>query len=349
MTNVIIPPPVMQFVDDSGNPYSGAKAFTYTAGTTNKVTTYQTQAGTANTNPIILDSLGMCKIWVPVGTTIKIVLAPSTDSDPPVAPIFTVDNLTGSPYASLVDANGVSVVTVTAGVGTPVNYTQFTNAAAGSNPIITPTGASTDIGLNIQPKGAGVLSVKGTASTQGKIRLYENTANGTNYIEIAAPAAITSNVTFQLPDAPVNFTNCAFNVSLGSTQNVLTDTLTKVLLNTELFDTNNNFDPSINHRFTPTVAGYYYLFGQVQYADFPGDSNRYVRVYVLKNGTDGPSADSYPQGTANSTATASISWLQYFNGSTDYAELWTKQSSTGTEGLQTTGNTFLLGYKIGAV
>jgi len=40
-----------------------------------------------------------------------------------------------------------------------------------------------------------------TASVGGKVRLKEATANGTNYVEFQAPAAITSNVTWTLPGA----------------------------------------------------------------------------------------------------------------------------------------------------
>ena len=45
------------------------------------------------------------------------------------------------------------------------------------------------------------LSVDGTGSSQGTLRLYENTGNGTNFIGVAAPASVGSNVTFTLPSA----------------------------------------------------------------------------------------------------------------------------------------------------
>jgi hypothetical protein len=45
------------------------------------------------------------------------------------------------------------------------------------------------------------LSVDGTSSSQGTLRLYENTGNGTNFVGVAAPAAVSSNVTFTLPSA----------------------------------------------------------------------------------------------------------------------------------------------------
>lgn len=89
--------PKQQWVDANGNPYSGGKLFTYDAGTSTKKTTYTTDAGAvANSNPIVLNSAGQCPSGV-YGTTgaYKLVLAPSTDSDPPLSPIWTQDGVAG--------------------------------------------------------------------------------------------------------------------------------------------------------------------------------------------------------------------------------------------------------------
>lgn len=47
--------------------------------------------------------------------------------------------------------------------------------------------------------GNGLVSVEGTSTTQGRVRLYEDTDNGTNYIELTAPASVASNVTVTMP------------------------------------------------------------------------------------------------------------------------------------------------------
>lgn len=77
--------------DDSGVPLAGAQLFTYVSGTTTKKTTYTSKTGGANTNPIILDSNGECDLWYEGDA--KLVLAPSGDTDPPVSPYWTVDNV----------------------------------------------------------------------------------------------------------------------------------------------------------------------------------------------------------------------------------------------------------------
>jgi microcystin-dependent protein len=85
-------------LDSSGNPWSGAKLFTYTAGSTTKQTAYQDSAGSsAHTNPIVLNSRGEppAAIWLTSGVSYKFVLTSPTDSDPPVASTRTVDNVSG--------------------------------------------------------------------------------------------------------------------------------------------------------------------------------------------------------------------------------------------------------------
>lgn len=88
----IIYPKFQAFI--AGVPASGAKVFTYAAGTTTKQTTYTTPAaGTPNANPVVLDSRGEANICLDSTLLYKIVLAPSTDTDPPTASIWTVDNV----------------------------------------------------------------------------------------------------------------------------------------------------------------------------------------------------------------------------------------------------------------
>jgi hypothetical protein len=86
------------FWTSAGAIASGYKLFIYLAGTTTKATTYQETTGTANTNPVVLNSRGEVPygVYVAAGSTYKLVLAPSTDSDPPVAAVWTRDNLSGT-------------------------------------------------------------------------------------------------------------------------------------------------------------------------------------------------------------------------------------------------------------
>lgn len=112
-----------QFID--GVPAVGAKLFTYVAGSSTKLATYTDDGGTVpQANPIILNARGEpdSPIWLAEGQAYKFVFTSSSDSDPPVSAIRTVDDVTG------VGDNSVSQDQwIDSGVApTYVSATQFT-------------------------------------------------------------------------------------------------------------------------------------------------------------------------------------------------------------------------------
>jgi hypothetical protein len=120
----------------------------------------------------------------------------------------------------------------------------------------------------------------------------------------------------------------AFAVYISSNFSTATSTATKIPFNTELFDTNSNFDSTTNYRFTPTVAGYY----QISLMIAAGFSAATGLIYgsIYKNGSE------FVQGIriANNTANAqngSSSVLMYLNGSTDYVEFYGFQNTGSTQ------------------
>jgi len=101
-TETLAPQPKLRFTDNNNNPLVSGKLFTYQAGSTTKLTTYTDSTGlTPNSNPIVLDYRGECNCWIPPNTAYKFTLSPSTDTDPPTNPIWTVDNLASSQLISL--------------------------------------------------------------------------------------------------------------------------------------------------------------------------------------------------------------------------------------------------------
>lgn len=96
------PLPIQKFFDNNGNPLTGGLLFTYVAGTSTKVATSSDQAGTPNTNPVVLNYRGEANVWLDQTLTYKFVLSPEGDTDPPTRPIWTVDNISaGVTFASL--------------------------------------------------------------------------------------------------------------------------------------------------------------------------------------------------------------------------------------------------------
>lgn len=61
----LTPSPLAQFFDANGNPLAGGKLYTYASGTTTPQATYTSRtAGTANTNPVILNYRGEASVWL---------------------------------------------------------------------------------------------------------------------------------------------------------------------------------------------------------------------------------------------------------------------------------------------
>lgn len=84
------------FFDTNGNPASGYQLFTYGGRTTTKQTAYTDLTGVGKqTNPIILNAYGLpsSPIFIDTALSYKFVLASPTDSDPPAAPLYTVDQV----------------------------------------------------------------------------------------------------------------------------------------------------------------------------------------------------------------------------------------------------------------
>lgn len=60
--------------------------------------------------------------------------------------------------------------------------------------------------MAVDINGDGLIALGGTSTTQGRLRLAEDTDNGTNYVELTANAAVTTNRTVTFPDANIDFT-----------------------------------------------------------------------------------------------------------------------------------------------
>jgi hypothetical protein len=110
----------------------------------------------------------------------------------------------------------------------------------------------------------------------------------------------------------------AFSAYLSANQNITATTLTKLAIDTKIYDTDTCYNTS-TYTFTPTVAGYY----QVTATTTPDSSatnptNGYIQLQ--KNGSNFLS--SWYSGNANGPSVASINALVYFNGTTDSISAW---------------------------
>lgn len=132
------PLPIQKFFDNAGRPLVRGKLFTYEAGTDIKAATYiDSSGGTQNTNPIILDFRGECRLWIDPRQAYKFVLSPRSDTDPPTSPIWSVDDITAAPIAfdnAAVDTGPVNNIELSIPqISSPVVFTRIVFKAANTN------------------------------------------------------------------------------------------------------------------------------------------------------------------------------------------------------------------------
>jgi hypothetical protein len=118
----------------------------------------------------------------------------------------------------------------------------------------------------------------------------------------------------------------AFSAWKLTAQAIAPSTFTKLTINNEFRDTNNNFDPS-NSRFTPTVAGIYLFTAYAVYIG-PNQDQKGFGVYVYKNGARSLVVENFILTSGTSDLGVPMMGLISANGTTDYFELYTYQTMT---------------------
>jgi hypothetical protein len=130
-----------------------------------------------------------------VDTDGNIILTPDGNGNVVLSSNITVQD------GVLFDINGDTILSLTeTSAGTPVAWLDIKNSA-GANPSIRAMSSGSNCNVSIEPLGDGALRVFGTSTTSAGIQLREQTANGTEYIQIKAPSAIATSFTLTLPNA----------------------------------------------------------------------------------------------------------------------------------------------------
>jgi hypothetical protein len=177
--------------------------------------------------------------------------------------------------------------------------------------------ASTTAGVVTTADTSGVLNIQTAGTTAVTI------SSGQVATFAQAPVLPAASIPQAALAAGVAGNGPAFSAfSSGTTQSITSATATKMLFDTESFDTNNNFASS---RFTPTISGYYQINGFGTSQGSSGTISRTI-IYIFKNG------GNYRRGGDISGVGfgVGISDVVYLNGSTDYVELYFYIVTTGS-------------------
>ena len=147
----------------------------------------------------------------------------------------------------------------------------------------------------------------------------------------------------------------AFEAVLNADQSYTDNTATKVQFGRETFDTDNCYDNSTNYRFTPTVAGKYYVYSLVL-IDVTDLTNKLysTQVSIRKNGTSLKKIDNlfdYSGSSGIDLFTGYSFGIIDMNGSSDYLEVYAKgngDQNGNFRGSSSQDFTYFGAYRLGA-
>ena len=162
--------------------------------------------------------------------------------------------------------------------------------------------------LNSSGGGSVTLDVPSTAGTfTATVPANNGTLVTTGSTAAVSQAMLASGVAGNGP---------AFSAFPNAQQSLGASTVTKLLFQSEEFDTNSNYNAG-NSRFTPTVAGYYQINAAFTAAQFFSGGT----AYLYKNGFEFKAGNSSGFG-GNTSNIWGVSALVYMNGSTDFVEIY---------------------------
>lgn len=119
----------------------------------------------------------------------------------------------------------------------------------------------------------------------------------------------------------------AFFARNDNTQSISNGSATKVQFDTQIVDTDNCYDHSTNYRFTPNIAGYYLIVGNVHVNSTSGT----LEVNIYKNGSRFSNLAKNSSGSGGQSLC--LTSLVSFNGSSDYVEIYVYQVSGSSKSL----------------
>jgi len=224
--------------------------------------------------------------------------------------ITGIQNKPGVVVIDRIDSGGTekssSVREFVAYTGTSgVTLTGLTRAIGGSTDQDHAVGAVVEFVLDITWSQAIIDALTAEHGTDG-------THDTTKVVDLATAQTLTNKT---LTNPTINFTdkNITMNVkcavTLGTDQNNITaTTFTRVLFDTEVYDTGSDFD-TVNHRFTAPVSGYYLVNLGISWSSPVADTYYSCAVYV--NGTRVDRTWSFFHASAINFLTSSVSAVVY--------------------------------------
>ena len=137
----------------------------------------------------------------------------------------------------------------------------------------------------------------------------------------------------------------------SSSTSVTNNTTFKVNIDAESFDTDNCYDHSTNYRFTPNVAGKYYVYAQLRAFGSSTTTLAQAKSYIYKNGSLYTRAEAQFHNNYSYIHSVMAVGIIDMNGTSDYLEMYGVIDSTNSSPLMLSGtdkDTKFGAYRIGA-
>lgn len=271
----------------------------------------------------------------------------ATSGVAPTTGAFAVNQI-GTPTMDVRVTNGVAYVTATPTGGSEQTFrvtmdatedvTIAANATGGTrydwiyikldaDKLVNPAVDASDVATLTTSRSTSASTDNGTPPTYGYCIAVVTVANGASSITNAniTDSRTRTGANAVVSTATVNSTTLynPYKFSAYASSNVvITNATQKVVLNTERFDTNNNFDSSTNYRYTVPVTGFYCLSAQVGLGSAGSGAAEYGYLMIYKNGAELSRSDMIPgSGSATLLARPQINRLVSLTAG-DYLELW---------------------------
>lgn len=171
------------------------------------------------------------------------------------------------------------------------------------------------------------MPVQLNGATSGSVTLTVPATAGTNTLTVPAKtgniitSADSGTVTQTMLGTNVAGNGPAFSAYQNASQTIANVTWTKIQCSTEEFDIASCYDNVTNYRFTPNVAGYYQV--NINCSMNTGAGTQLSTIY--KNGAEFKRGQRISNGAGALGTSGSA--LIYFNGTTDYVEMYVYQDS----------------------
>jgi len=216
---------------------------------------------------------------------------------------FTVSGSTLTFASALTSSDAIDFILVLGNVNDVGTATTVVDSAITNNKLNLISTSSTP-GLTVKGDGSsenGTIQLNCSQNSHGVKISSPDHSSGQSYELILPTGNVTANKVLKVASVSGSGTTGIGQLSFGDGGEVNTPAFaatahastgigsgsyTKVQLQTEVTDTDSTYDNSSNYRFTPAVAGKYYIYGMVSVGSGTGVSNaQRLHVALYKNGS----------------------------------------------------------------